>query len=74
MNKTDIMNMSPNDYIKIIEKKDTEIQKLKKIIEDTTENMKLVGRQNTRLKKELERYGNKLNDMYLKGYIYDEGY
>lgn len=71
MNKVNIMNMSPNDYVKIIEKKDAEIQKLQKTIEELTKNIKIVGRQNTRFKRKLERYEKRLNEMYLKGYIFD---
>lgn len=46
-----IMNMSPNDYIKAIEKKDAEIQRLQKIVAEVTENIKVVGKQNTKLKR-----------------------
>lgn len=45
----DIMAMSPNDYIKTIQEKDREIYRLKKIVEEVTENIKVVGKQNTRL-------------------------
>lgn len=51
MNKVNVMNMTPNDYIRMIEKKDAEIQRLKKIVEEVTENIKVVGKQNTGLKK-----------------------
>ena len=72
MNKADVMNMSPNDYVRMIKKKDAEIQRLKKIVEEVTENIKVVGKQNTKLKRKLERYEKKLNEMYLKGYIFVE--
>lgn len=36
MNKTGVMNMSPNDYVRMIEKKDAEIQRLKNIVEELT--------------------------------------
>lgn len=62
-----VMNMSPNDYIKAIEKKDTEIQRLKKIVEELTENIRIVGKQNTRLKKKCERYEKQLTKIYLNG-------
>ena len=45
MNKVDVMNMSPNDYVRMIEKKDAEIQRLKKIVEEVTENIRVVGKQ-----------------------------
>ena len=67
MNKADVMNMSPNDYVRLIEKKDVEIQKLKKIVEEVTENIKIVGKQNTRLKRKCERYEKKLSELYLNG-------
>lgn len=67
MNKTDVMNMSPNDYVRMIEKKDAEIQKLKKIVEEVTENIKVVGRQNTRLKRKCDRYKKILSELYFNG-------
>ena len=65
MNKADVMNMSPNDYVRLIEKKDAEIQRLKKIVEEVTENIRVVGKQNTRLKKKCDRYEKKLSELYL---------
>lgn len=67
MNVVDAMSMSPNDYIKTIEEKDREIQRLKKIVEEVTENIKVVGRQNTRLKKKCNRYEKQLSSIYLNG-------
>lgn len=63
----DVMSMSPNDYIKTIKEKDKEIQRLKKIVEEVTENIKIVGKQNTRLKKKCDRYEKKLSSIYLNG-------
>lgn len=63
----DVMSMSPNDYIKTIQEKDREIYRLKKIVEEVTENIKIVGRQNTRLKKKCDRYEKKLSSIYLNG-------
>lgn len=62
-----VMSMSPNDYIKTIKEKDKEIQRLKKIVEEVTENIKVVGKQNTRLKKKCDRYEKKLSSIYLNG-------
>lgn len=62
-----VMNMSPNDYIKAIEKKDAEIQRLQKIVAEVTENIRVVGKQNTRLKKKCERYEKRLSELYLNG-------
>lgn len=67
MNKADVMNMSPNDYVRMIEKKDAEIQRLKKIVEEVTENIKIVGNQNTRLKRKCDRYEKRLSSLYLNG-------
>lgn len=65
MNKSNIMNMSPNDYIKIIEKKDAQIRKLEKVIAEITENIEIVGKQNKKLKKKCERYEKKLTELYI---------
>lgn len=62
-----VMNMSPNDYIKAIEKKDVEIQRLQKIVAEVTENIRVVGKQNTKLKKKCERYEKRLSELYLNG-------
>lgn len=62
-----VMNMSPNDYIKAIEKKDAEIQRLQKIVVEVTENIRVVGKQNTRLKKKCEIYEKRLSELYLNG-------
>ena len=67
MNKADVMNMTPNDYVRMIEKKDAEIQRLKKIVEKVTENIEVVGRQNTRLKRKCDRYEKRLSQLYLNG-------
>lgn len=67
MNKADMMNMTPNDYLKVIEKKDVEIQRLKKIVEEVTENIRVVGKQNTRLKRKCDRYEKRLSELYLNG-------
>ena len=67
MNRADVMNMSPNDYVGMIEKKDAEIQRLKKIVEEVTENIKIVGMQNTRLKRKCDRYEKRLSELYLNG-------
>ena len=65
MNKADVMNMSPNDYVRMIEKKDEQIKRLKRIVAKVTENIKIVGKQNTRLKKKCDRYEKKLSELYL---------
>ena len=67
MNKADVMNMSPNDYVRMIEKKDEQIKRLERIVAKVTENIKIVGKQNTRLKKKCDRYEKKLSELYLNG-------
>ena len=61
------MYMTPNDYTTIIQKKDAEIQRLKKIVAEVTENIKVVGKQNTRLKRKCDRYEKRLSELYLNG-------
>ena len=61
------MYMTPNDYTTIIQKKDAEIQRLKKIVEEVTENIRIVGKQNTRLKKKCDRYEKRLSELYPNG-------
>ena len=61
------MNMTPNDYATIIQRKDAEILRLKKIVADVTENIKTVGKQNTRLKRRCDRYEKRLTELYLNG-------
>jgi predicted RNase H-like nuclease (RuvC/YqgF family) len=62
-----VMNMSPNDYIRAIEKKEAEIQRLQKIVAELTENIRIVGKQNAKLKKKCDRYEKRLSEMYLNG-------
>lgn len=63
------MYMTPNDYTTIIAKKDAEIQRLKKIVAEVTENIKVIGKQNTRLKRKCDRYEKKLTELYLNGVL-----
>lgn len=63
----DAMSMSPNDYIEIIKKKDEQIKRLERIVAEVTENIRVVGKQNTRLKKKCDRYEKKLSSIYLNG-------
>lgn len=60
-----VMNMSPNDYIDKIDKKDEEIRRLKKLISEMNENIKVIGRQNTRLKRKCDRYEKRLREFHL---------
>ena len=75
MNKTNPMNMSPNDYLEIIKKKDAEISRLKSVVECINENIKVVGKQNDTLKKKCDRYEKRLRDLYYpNGPIYPRLY
>lgn len=62
-----VMNMSPNDYIKAIEKMSSEVQRLKKMVEEMTENIRIVSKQSVRLKEECDRYKKKLDDLHING-------
>jgi cysteinyl-tRNA synthetase len=74
MNKTEVMNMSPNDFIKIIEKKDAQILKLKSTIAEINENIKIVGKQNDELKRKCDRYEKRLREMHVNDPIYHRLY
>jgi predicted RNase H-like nuclease (RuvC/YqgF family) len=59
-----VMNMSPNDYIDKIDRKDAEIRRLKKLVSELNENIKIIGRQNTKLKRKCDRYERRLTEMH----------
>lgn len=60
-----VMNMSPSDFLKIIERKDAEISRLSKLVAATNANIQVVGKQNTRLKKKCERYEQRLREHHI---------
>lgn len=60
-----IIYMSPNDYLKLIDKKDAEINRLKKLVENMNNNIQIIGQQNKKLKKKCERYQNRLRSYHL---------
>lgn len=64
-----VMNMSPNDYMDKIDRKDAEIRRLKKLVSEMNENIKVIGRQNTRLKRRCDRYEKRLREFHLNGDI-----
>ena len=64
MYEYNIMDMSPNDYIKIIKKKDDEIKKLEESLKKTTSNIEIIGKQNRELKKRCERYEKSLSELH----------
>ena len=63
--KKNVMNMSPNDYMDKIDKRDVEIRKLKKLVSEMNETIKTIGRQNTRLKRKCDRYERKLTELHV---------
>lgn len=64
--KQSYMNMSMNDIIKLIEKKDKRIAELEKKLSEVNENIKIVGRENRKLKKNNERYQERLTEVLYK--------
>lgn len=67
--KQSYMNMSMNDIIKLVEKKDKRIAELEKKLSEVNENIKIVGRENRKLKKNNERYQERLIEVLYKGKI-----
>lgn len=67
--KSSYMNMSMKDIIKLIEKKDKRIEELEKKVSEVNENIKIVGRQNRKLKKNNERYRERLTEVLYKGKV-----
>lgn len=63
------MNMPVKDIIELIEKKDKRIAQLEKIISDMNDTIKTIGNQNRRLKKNNERYQERLTEVFIKGKI-----
>lgn len=63
------MNMSVKDIIRLVEKKDKRIAELEKIVSDMNDTIKTIGNQNRRLKKNNERYQERLTEVLYKGKI-----
>lgn len=63
------MNMSVKDIIKLVEKKDKRIAELEKIISEMNDNIKVIGSQNRKLKRNNERYKERLTEVLYKGKI-----
>lgn len=68
MNKN-YLNMSINDFLIELDKKDREIEKLKKTMAEMSENIKRIGFQNCKMKKNIERYQERLAEVLYKGKI-----
>lgn len=63
------VNMSLKDIIKQMEKKDKRIADLEKKVSDMNDTIKIIGNQNRRLKKNNERYQERLTEVLYKGKI-----
>jgi len=61
--------MSMNDIIKLVEKKDKRIAELEKKLSDMSDNIRTIGNQNRKLKRNNERYQERLTEVLYKGKI-----
>ena len=57
----DMANMSPKNYIDMIRKRDAEIHRLSKELDNAIENLKLVSRENKSLKAQINKLHNVIN-------------
>lgn len=60
------MNMSVKDIIRLVEKKDKRIIELEKKLKEMSDNIRVMGNQNRRLKKNNERYQERLTEVLYK--------
>lgn len=63
------MNMSVKDIIRLVEKKDKRIAGLEKKLAEMGENIRVIGNQNCKLKRNNERYQERLTEVLYKGKI-----
>lgn len=63
------MNMSMNDIIKFIKKRDKQIEELNQKISDMKNTVKELGVQNRKLKRNCERYQERLTEVLYKGKV-----
>lgn len=61
--------MSMNDIIKLVKKKDKKISELEKKLSEMSSNIKTIGSQNRKLKRNNERYRERLTEVLYKGKI-----
>lgn len=61
--------MSMKDIIKLVEKKDKRIIELEKNVSEMSDNIKIIGKQNRKLKMYNERYRERLTEVLYKGEI-----
>lgn len=65
----DYLNMSINDFLMELDKKDKELEKMKKKISDQNEIIKTIGKQNRHMEKSITRYQERLTEVLYKGKI-----
>lgn len=63
------MNMSVKDIIRLVEKKDKRITELEAKLKEVSENIRVIGNQNRKLKRNNERYQERLTEVLYKGKI-----
>lgn len=60
------LNMSINDFLFELDKKDKEIERLKKQMSDQNETIEIIGKQNRNMKKSIARYQERLTEVLYK--------
>lgn len=63
------MNMSVKDIIRLVEKKDKRITELEKKLKEMSDNIRVIGNQNRKLRRNNERYQERLTEVLYKGNI-----
>lgn len=63
------INMSVKDIIRLIEKKDNRITELEEKLKEMSDNIRVLGNQNCKLKRNNERYQERLTEVLYKGKI-----
>lgn len=63
------MNMSVKDIIRLVEKKDKRITELEEKLKEMSDNIRVIGNQNRKLRRNNERYQDRLTEVLYKGNI-----
>lgn len=63
------INMSVKDIIRLVEKKDKRIAELEEKLKEMSDNIRVLGNQNSKLKRNNERYQERLTEVLYKGKI-----
>lgn len=63
------MNMSVKDIIRLVEKKDKRITELEEKLKEMSDNIRVIGNQNRKLRRNNERYQERLTEVLYKGNI-----